>query len=148
MQYNKNKNMRKIILTRGIPGSGKTTWAKKWVEEDSEHRIRINWDDLRRMFGKYWVPSREEFIQDVTINILNDSLNYNYDIVVDNMNLSERSTSIFKSFAEVNHYTIEYKDFKTPLEECLLRNSWRKGDECIDEKVIIEIYNKNLWFYK
>ena len=99
MQYNKNKNMKKIILTRGIPGSGKTTWAKKWVEEDSEHRIRINWDDLRRMFGKYWVPSREEFIQDVTINILNDSLNYNYDIVVDNMNLSERSTSISKSFA-------------------------------------------------
>lgn len=26
--------MSKIILTRGIQGSGKSTWAKKWVEED------------------------------------------------------------------------------------------------------------------
>ena len=30
----KYKIMPKIILTRGIQGSGKTTWAKKWTEEN------------------------------------------------------------------------------------------------------------------
>lgn len=38
--------MPKIILTRGIQGSGKTTWAKKWTEEDPEHRVRWNNDDF------------------------------------------------------------------------------------------------------
>ena len=27
---------KKLILTRGIQGSGKTTWARQWVEEDPE----------------------------------------------------------------------------------------------------------------
>ena len=31
--------MPKIILCRGIPGSGKSVWSKKWVLEDSEHRV-------------------------------------------------------------------------------------------------------------
>lgn len=29
----------KIILTRGIQGSGKSTWAKKWCEEEPLKRI-------------------------------------------------------------------------------------------------------------
>lgn len=43
----------KIILTRGIQGSGKSTWAKKWCEEEPLKRIRWNNDDFRRMMGKY-----------------------------------------------------------------------------------------------
>ena len=42
--------MNKIILTQGIQGSGKTTWAKAWVAEDPEHRIRINNDDITSMW--------------------------------------------------------------------------------------------------
>ena len=44
--------MSKIILCRGIQGSGKTTWAKQWVLEDPEHRVRFNNDDIRNMLGK------------------------------------------------------------------------------------------------
>ena len=57
--------MPKIILCRGIQGSGKTTWAKQWVLEDPEHRVRFNNDDIRNMLGKYWVPSREGLIKDL-----------------------------------------------------------------------------------
>lgn len=45
------KENKKIILTRGIPGSGKSTWAKTWVAESPETRIRLNWDDMRNMLG-------------------------------------------------------------------------------------------------
>ena len=37
--------MKIIILTRGIPASSKTTWAKQEVLKDPEHSIRINRDD-------------------------------------------------------------------------------------------------------
>ena len=55
--------MKRIILTRGIPASGKSTWAKQEVLKDPEHSIRINRDDLRNMSGKYWVPAREHYIK-------------------------------------------------------------------------------------
>ena len=41
--------MSKLIITRGLPASGKSTWAKQWVLEDPEHRVRINQDDIRLM---------------------------------------------------------------------------------------------------
>ena len=55
--------MKRIILTRGVPASGKSTWAKQEVLKDPEHSIRINRDDLRNMSGQYWVPAREDYIK-------------------------------------------------------------------------------------
>lgn len=52
----------KIILCRGIQGSGKSTWAKQWVAEDPNHRVRFNNDDIRNMLGVYWVPAREPIV--------------------------------------------------------------------------------------
>ena len=54
--------MKKIILTRGIPASGKSTWAKQEVLKDPEHSVGNNRDDLRNMSGQYWVPAIEDYI--------------------------------------------------------------------------------------
>lgn len=55
-EYNFKGGVNVII---GKNGSGKTTWAKQWVLEDPEHRVKFNNDDVRNMLSKYWVPSRE-----------------------------------------------------------------------------------------
>ena len=85
--------MAKIILCRGIQGSGKTTWAKQWVLEDPEHRVRFNNDDIRNMLGKYWVPSREGLIKDLRNLFLWESMSYGFDVVIDNMNLNPKELS-------------------------------------------------------
>ena len=74
--------MNKIIICRGIPASGKSTWAKQWVLEDPEHRIRINQDDIRNMLGKYWVPSREELVSYINNAIITKAVCLNYDIII------------------------------------------------------------------
>ena len=47
------KEIRKVLVLRGLQGSGKSTFAKQWVNEDPEHRVRFNRDDIRNMLGKY-----------------------------------------------------------------------------------------------
>lgn len=140
---------RKIILTRGIQGSGKSTWARKWVEEDPEHRIRINNDDIRNMLGSYWVPSREDFVATVKEDIAVFAVNRQKDIVVDNMNLNPKEIKYWEDFVKTLNeirlpkdpiYEIEFKDFFIPLEECIRRDAMRPNP--IGEKVIRDTWKR------
>jgi predicted kinase len=45
--------MLKVILTVGIPCSGKSTWSKSEVQKDPTGTVRINRDDLRIMMNNY-----------------------------------------------------------------------------------------------
>lgn len=133
--------MSKLIITRGIPASGKSTWAKQWVLEDPEHRVRINQDDIRLMLGKYWVPSREKLVQHIQEEALIEALLRGYDIVIDNTNLNEKVINNYHALiiAHGNH-SIEYKDFfDTPLSVCIERDKNR--DLQVTEKVIRGFYN-------
>lgn len=145
--------MAKIILCRGIQGSGKTTWAKQWVLEDPEHRVRFNNDDIRNMLGKYQVPSREDLVKDLRKSVLWSSMSYGFDIVIDNMNLNPKELEYYnKVLDDWNNqtgvvpdvirpkYEIEIKNFFTPLEDCIERDSKRLNP--IGEKVIRNTYEK------
>ena len=139
---------KKIILTRGIQGSGKSTWAKAWVAEDPEHRIRINNDDLRNMFGVYWVPSREDVVSHAKQTIVTYAMGKQYDIVVDNMNLNPKEVQYWTNVVNYyngytktgERYEIEFKDFFIPLEECIRRDSSRENP--IGEKVIRDTWKR------
>ena len=84
------KEIRKVLVLRGLQGSGKSTFAKQWVNEDPEHRVRFNRDDIRNMLGKYWVPSRETLINVIYNSFLTGAMKKGYNIVIDNMNLDEK----------------------------------------------------------
>lgn len=139
---------KKLIICRGIQGSGKSTWAKQWCHEDPEHRIRVNRDDVRNMLGDYWVPNREKLVSAICDTTLAYSMEKGYNIVVDNMNLNPKTCAelekMVKDFNE-NYtydwkYEIEYRDFFIPVEECILRDSMRPNP--IGEKVIRETWRR------
>lgn len=138
--------MPKIILCRGIQGSGKTTWAKQWVLEDPEHRVRFNNDDIRNMLGKYWIPSREGLVKDLKGLFLQEAMAYGFDIVIDNMNLNPRELEYYERVlndwnrAVRPKYELEFKDFFIPLQDCIERDSKRPNP--IGEKVIKATYEK------
>lgn len=145
--------MPKIILCRGIQGSGKTTWAKQWVLEDPEHRVRFNNDDIRNMLGKYWVPSREGLVKDLKDLFLWKAMSYRFDIVIDNMNLNPKELEYYErvlnDWNNTNEYAptvigpkygLEIKDFFIPLQDCIERDSKRPNP--IGEEVIKATYEK------
>ena len=130
--------MSKIILCRGIQGSGKTTWAKQWVLEDPEHRVRFNNDDIRNMLGKYWVTSKEHLVPDIKKV---SAMEFGYDIVVDNMNFNPKEIEYYENLVDstlgyMNCYSLEY----IPLEVCIERDSKRENP--IGEEVIRKTYER------
>ena len=133
--------MSKLIICRGLPASGKSTWAKQWVLEDPEHRIRVNQDDIRLMLGKYWVPSREKLVQEIQFDAILKALSRGFDIVIDNTNLNKKVLEKFNRLIKTyEDYEIEYKDFfDTPLSVCIERDKNR--DLQVTEKVIRSFYN-------
>lgn len=137
--------MSKIILCRGIQGSGKTTWAKQWVLEDPEHRVRFDNDDIRNMLGKYWVTSREHLVSDIKKDFMVSAMEFGYDIVVDNMNFNPKEIEYYENLVDstlgyMNCYSLEYKDFFIPLEVCIERDSKRENP--IGEEVIRKTYER------
>lgn len=145
--------MPKIILTRGIQGSGKSTWAKKWVEENPTHRVRWNNDDFRRMLGPYWIPERENLVSVGLSDFLNKAMLFGYDIVIDNMNLSPKHWEFVQNqICNFNNeiacrnleksYILEFRDFlDISLEECIKRDSKRENP--IGKEIITNTYNKH-----
>jgi predicted kinase len=149
---------KKLILTRGIQGSGKTTFARQFVTEDPEHRIRINNDDLRNMLGPYWIPAREDLVANTKRNIAMDAIQRGYDIIIDNMNLNPKEVKFWQDLVDSHNnyitnpnviqpdwlqweYEIEFKDFfDVSLEECIRRDSLRENP--IGENVIRSTYEK------
>ena len=144
---------KKLILTRGIPGSGKSTWAKAWVAESPETRIRLNWDDMRNMMGPYWVPSREPINKAMLWCAVNTAAYCDkpYDIVIDNMNLNPKGWKEVEEWIETYNashhaksldlcYELHFKDFFTPVAECIRRDAMRPNP--IGEKTIKDIWRK------
>lgn len=145
-------NIKKVIVLQGLPASGKSTWAKAWVKEDPEYRVRFNRDDIRNMLGTYWVPSRESLINSIYDAFIKDAMINGYDIVLDNMNLNKSTLKEIEdevndfnewiSHSDCNlRYEIEYKSFlEVPLQTCIDRDSKRENP--IGEMTIRRIFNK------
>jgi len=81
--------MQKLYLTVGLPGSGKSTWAK--AQSKIDDAIIINRDSYRSMIkgGDYVFDKKYEFlIKDSCYHFVVDSLLSGFDVIVDETNLT------------------------------------------------------------
>ncbi len=135
--------MPKLIILRGLPASGKSTFATAWVEESPCERVRVNRDSIRRQLGPYWVPSREGLVTDIENFMICSALSQEYDVVVDATNL--RGTARFTQLIKTLSVTVdlEVKDFTdVPVEVCIERD--RNRPESVGEEVIRNFHKKYL----
>ena len=79
----------RITLTRGLPASGKSTWAKKQLARGNI--VRINKDDLRSMLnnGK-WSKINEQIVLKIRDEATIAALNKGYNVIIDDTNLHEK----------------------------------------------------------
>lgn len=133
--------MNKLLILQGIPASGKSTFAKQWVEEDPKTRVIVNRDSIRRGLGPYWVPSREDLVSTIEYHMVTIALSQDYSVCLDATNLNPKYQQQWVDLA--NYYSrteLEYKTFDISLEEALERDKNREFP--VGEKVINQFYNK------
>lgn len=135
--------MSKLIITRGIPASGKTTWALEWIAEESEtKRVRINRDDIRFMlFGRY-TGVDEIAVTKMQESLLRTAMKNGYDIVLDNTSLYNKHVKDVLKIARDFYYEVEYKDFYIALSEAIDRDS--KRERQVGEEVIKMFFKRHL----
>lgn len=130
--------MSKLLILQGIPASGKSTFARKWVEESPKTRVVVNRDSIRRMLGTYWVPSREKLVDRIEEYMIKESLLREYDVCVDATNLNPKTIKKLKQIGIDSE--IIFHEFRIDLEEAIDRDS--KREESVGKEVITTFYNK------
>lgn len=141
--------MNTIIILKGLPASGKSTFAKEYVK-DNKGWVRVNNDDLSNMlFGPGFIKGANSNISSVRLDLIRKLMSMGKNIIVDNTNLhSDRVTEIEDIVRAHNHsvdghkpYEVKIKDFTdVPVAECIRRNRLR-GDAAVPDKVIYEMYH-------
>lgn len=147
-----------VIVPRGIPGSGKTTWVKEQIDGyDDGTAVRINNDDLSAMlYGRPFAFSdySSETLGALRISMLRTLLAQDHitDIYVDNTNLSVRSVSDLQKvaleagarFVVVDHF------LDIDVKEAISRDSHRERP--VGEEVIRKMHKAaqrlKPWAYK
>jgi predicted kinase len=134
----------KIILLKGLPASGKTTFAKELINKELGKWKRVNKDDLRSMIdnGK-WSKENETFVLEIRDNIIKTALSKGFSVLVDDTNLSPKHEEKIRWFAGCYGAEFEIKDFTdVGPEECIKRDSKRANSVGAD--VILKMYNQFL----
>jgi predicted kinase len=133
----------RVILTKGLPGSGKSTWAKAQVDKYPDRFKRINKDDLRDMLhaGKH-TKANERMVERARDALIMAALESGYDVIIDDTNLAPRHFEHIRDLVQ-DIAKVSIQDFTdVPIAECIKRDL--KRNRSVGEKVIREMYNRHL----
>jgi len=144
--------MKTILLLKGLPASGKSTFAREFLKTN-DGWIRVNNDELGAMlYGQLWVEGKSNELDYTRKLIIENAMLKKRNIIVDNTNLAPKHEEYLKEIIEEHNndqigaktpelYKLEIKDFThVPLSECLKRNKLREHP--VPEKVIRMMYTQ------
>lgn len=111
--------MSTLLITQGISGSGKSTWAKALVAKDAENWVRSSRDDLRtQMFGNPTYDAIQEKAVDVAQNgMVQALLAVGKNVVVDNTHLNAVAIDHWQNLAHFMGVEFDIKPFSVSLEK-------------------------------
>jgi predicted kinase len=135
--------MTRLLITRGLPASGKTTFARKL----QPNVVRVNRDDLRRMLHgqrlfTQWAEGQVTHAQRAAVEAL---LRAHADVIVDDTNLRAKTVREWAELAARFGATFEVHDFTdVPLEECIRRDADRDPADQVGADAIKRMHGRYL----
>lgn len=134
-----------LVLCKGAPSSGKSTWAKAKIAENPDQWLRCNNDDIRSMCNdSIYSPSYEKLISSAREFFIREGLKSNRSIILDNVNSNdshwEKACSIAKSLNK--DITVSEMPFYLDLPSLIARDAARTGTACVGEKVVRKFWKE------
>ena len=133
-----------LYILCGIPGSGKSTWARKQVEDYGTDKLAwISRDKIRFNLVK---PDEEYFSREnEVISIFVDEIQKAIDngtpfVLADATHLNRKNRLQLLNQLVLNNTSVRYVYFDVPLSVALERNSKRQGRERVPDSVIEKMY--------
>lgn len=123
--------MTQIILTRGLPGSGKSTYAREWVAADPDNRANISRDDIRmKLFGE-WYPKQNRSEKENAVThqqhlLIRKAIAEGKTVMVDDTNLNPKVFSTFGNLASELNVPLSHMDFSITVDESIRRQNGRE----------------------
>jgi predicted kinase len=138
----KRRGMAKVTICKGLPASGKSTWARAEVEKHPGTIKRVNKDELRAMLDlSRWSKPNEKFVEKLRDFIIVSALTDGLSVIIDDTNLHPRHEARIRELvsetAPGTH--VEVKFFEIELEEAIKRDL--KRPVSVGEKVIRDMWN-------
>lgn len=144
--------MQEVVLTVGLPASGKSTWAKKWAGA-AEYRGIVCRDDIRTELFRIPNESTREYENRVLAKAeyrVCKFLSDGYSVCIADTNLSKNRQAQWEGMVKHNFsdVSVSYEDFtNVPLVVCLqrdLRRSQSRTEQAVGEPVIIRMWEQHL----
>jgi tRNA uridine 5-carbamoylmethylation protein Kti12 len=101
----------KVFLLIGLPGSGKSTWAKNYVNQN-ENAIIVSQDAFRYMIkgNNYIFDNKyENFIKSATDLVIQEAIEHNFDLIVDETHIKKLRRLEVTNL--INEIYMQYKYF-------------------------------------
>lgn len=135
----------KIILTRGLPGSGKSTWAKE-LAALFNGTVIVERDELRYLCtGAYWTGDQEleERVTRLQEGLVRRYLGEGLVVIVSDTHLPDRSVKKWLKLGHELSVPVEVKDFRhVPLVQVLTQNGNRPTGKYVAPQIIEDKYNR------
>lgn len=134
--------MSDLMILRGVPASGKTTFAQDRVEVYGA--VRVSRDDLRfGMFGQYWGVD-EEAVSAAEESMLRFYLGKGENVVLDSTNLNRRFLLQKLNLARELGASVRYRNFPISLADAIERDRVRilDGGRGVGEEVIRDFFRR------
>jgi predicted kinase len=129
-----------LTITRGLPGSGKTTWARQ------QPGWRVNRDDLRAMLRPTWPhgdPAHEDPLTEAQHSAICALLFHDRDVIVDDTNLRQDHVEALHQLADQYGAEFVIRDFTdVPLETCIEQDAARPNP--VGEHIIRGMWQRYL----
>ncbi len=138
--------MKKLYFLRGLPASGKTTWAKKklaTLNRDGVRRaVRTNKDEIRKGLLAKGINSETRVIRRET-ELVTKAMKAGLQVVIDNTHFHPPHELRYRQLADKYGYKFEIKSFThVSVEACVRRDQKRRNS--VGEWVIRDMHSKYL----
>lgn len=137
----------KLIMTKGLPASGKSTWASEQLKHDEFRRdagahtlVVVTKDDIRNeLFKKDWNFDKEKEVLRIRDFRISEALSKGLTVISADTNLAPKHETRLREIAKKYKAVFEIKDdfLDVPLHVCIERDKGR--DDSVGEKVIKEM---------